>query len=72
MILFSLLAYITTVIIHLLIFRYDLDLPVILDYEIWKASHMLSQKIPYDDDTDDDNTEIEDEVWDDLWDSNSR
>ena len=66
------LAFSTTVIIHLLIFRYDLDLPVILDYEIWKASHMLFQNIPYDDDTDDDNIEIEDGVWDDLWDSNNR
>ena len=33
-------------------FRYDLDLPVMLDYEIWKASHMLSQTTPYDDDED--------------------
>jgi hypothetical protein len=26
----------------------DVDLPLVLDYEIWKASHMLFQKIPYD------------------------
>ena len=55
----------------ILCFRYDLDLPVILDFEIWKASHMLFQNIPYDDDdTDNANTEMEDEIWDDLWDSN--
>ena len=29
-------------------FRYDLDLPVMLDYEIWKASHMLAQTTPFD------------------------
>ena len=56
----------------ILCFRYDLDLPIILDFEIWKASHMLFQNIPYDDDTDDANNEIEDEIWDDLWDSNGR
>merc|ERR1712198_614559 len=28
---------------------YDLNLPYILDYEIWKASHMLSQTSPYND-----------------------
>ena len=48
-------------------FRYDLDLPVILDYEIWKASHMLFQNIPYDVDTDADTEN--DENWDDSWDS---
>ena len=26
-----------------------MNLPAILDYEIWKASHMLSQTSPYDD-----------------------
>ena len=38
---------------HLLSFnyftRYDLNLPFILDYEIWNASHMLSQTSPYND-----------------------
>ena len=56
--------------IQLYWFRYDLDLPVILDYEIWKASHMLFQNIPYDEDTD---VDIEDEdSWDDHWDSSER
>ena len=27
-------------------FRWDLNLPVILDFEIWKASNMLFQNIP--------------------------
>ena len=31
-------------------FRYDIDLPMLLDYEIWKASHMLFQKFPYNED----------------------
>lgn len=54
----------------LFIFRYDLDLPVILDYEIWKASNMLFQNIPYDEDSD---IESEDEdSWDDHWDSSER
>ena len=38
-------------------FRYDLDLPVMLDYEIWKASHMLAQTTPYDDEDAEDDTE---------------
>jgi len=28
---------------------YDVDLPVVLDYQIWKASYMLSQTTPYED-----------------------
>ena len=31
-------------------FRYDIDIPMLLDYEIWKASHMLFQKFPYNED----------------------
>ena len=50
--------------------RYDLDLPVILDYEIWKASHMLFQNIPYDEDTDADNDS--NDGWDDSWDCSER
>ena len=34
------------------VFRDDVDLPMVLDYEIWKASQMLFQKIPYDVETD--------------------
>lgn len=41
-----------------------------LDYEIWKASHMLFQNIPYDEDTDVD-TEGDDS-WDDHWDSSEK
>ena len=29
-------------------FRYDHDIPMLLDYEIWKSSSMLFQKSPYD------------------------
>ena len=29
-------------------FRYDHDIPMLLDYEIWKSSSMLFQKNPYD------------------------
>ena len=32
--------------IMLCIFRQDVDLPAFLDYEIWKASYMVSQEIP--------------------------
>ena len=30
------------------LFRYDHDIPMLLDYEIWKSSSMLFQKSPYD------------------------
>ena len=50
--------------------RYDLDLPVILDYEIWKASHMLFQGLPYEDDTEEE--EDNSDTWDDDWDSTER
>ena len=52
-------------------YRYDLDLPVILDYEIWKASHMLFQRIPYENDSDNEDDECCDD-WDDDWDSSER
>ena len=29
-----------------LIYRWDVKLPVVLDFEIWKASNMLFQSIP--------------------------
>ena len=29
-------------------FRYDHDIPMLLDYEIWKSSSMLFQTSPYD------------------------
>ena len=51
--------------------RYDLDLPVILDYEIWKASHMLFQGIPYEDDSSEENDDNNYD-WDDEWDSSER
>ena len=41
-------------------------MPVILDFEIWKASNMLFQKIPYDKEEEDANGE-NDESWDDTW-----
>ena len=28
------------------VFRWDVNLPVLLDYEIWKASNMVFQSIP--------------------------
>ena len=37
--------------IHLLyIFREHVNLVGLLDYEIWKASHMLAEKLPQDKD----------------------
>ena len=33
-------------------FRYDVDLPMLLDYEIWNSSQMLFQNTPYDFETD--------------------
>ena len=41
-------------------------MPVILDFEIWKASNMLFQKVPYDKEEEDANSE-KDESWDDTW-----
>ena len=41
-------------------------MPVILDFEIWKASNMLFQKIPYEKEEEDANSE-HDESWDDTW-----
>jgi len=39
--------------IHLLyIFREHVNLVGLLDYEIWKASHMLAKKLPHDKDND--------------------
>ena len=29
------------------VFRYDVNLVSFLDYEIWKASYMLAQDVPY-------------------------
>ena len=46
-------------------------MPVILDYEIWKASHMLFQGIPYEDDSSDENDDSNYD-WDDEWDSSER
>ena len=34
--------------LHYPLFRYDHDIPMLLDYEIWKSSSMLFQKSPYD------------------------
>ena len=47
-------------------YSWDLPLPVILDFEIWKASNMLFQKVPYDKEEEDANSE-KDESWDDTW-----
>ena len=46
-------------------FSYDLNLPVILDYEIWKTSYMLTQSTtPYDDqEQDDENDEEDNNFW---------
>ena len=53
--------------IYLLIFfSWDLKTPVLLDFEIWKASNMLFQHIPYGDK----DTDIESDnetLWDDSW-----
>ena len=53
------------------IFRYDLNLPVILDYEIWKASFMLTQSTtPYDDEeenNDSDGSKAKEGDWDDAF-----
>merc|ERR1712079_213247 len=47
---------------------YDLNLPVILDYEVWKTSYMLTQSTtPYDDqeqDDENDMTKEDDNYWD--------
>ena len=40
-------------------FRYDIDIPMLLDYEIWKSSHMLFQKFPY---NEDENLENEEDI----------
>ena len=50
---------------YFFVFRWDLDLRVILDYEIWKASHMLFQHIPYVNDGS--VNQHHDGVWDDSW-----
>ena len=50
---------------YFFVFRWDLDLRVILDYEIWKASHMLFQHIPYVNEGS--GNEYHDDVWDDNW-----
>ena len=47
-------------------YSWDLPLPVILDFEIWKASNMLFQKVPYYKEEEDANGE-NDESWDDTW-----
>ena len=41
-------------------------MPVILDFEIWKASNMLFQKVPFDKEEEDANSE-NDDPWDDTW-----
>lgn len=41
-------------------------MPVVLDFEIWKASNMLFQKVPYVKDEEDKNGE-NDDFWDDTW-----
>ena len=41
-------------------------MPVVLDFEIWKASNMLFQKVPYVNDEEDKNGE-NDDLWDDTW-----
>ena len=41
-------------------------MPVILDFEIWKASNMLFQELPYEKEEDDNNGE-NDDLWDDTW-----
>ena len=43
-------------------FRWDINLPALLDYEIWKSSNMIFQPIP--------NTKQEERIekgWDDAW-----
>ena len=42
-----------------------MPLPVVLDFEIWKASNMLFQKVPYENE-EDKNGENGD-FWDDAW-----
>lgn len=50
------------------IFRCNVYLPVVLDFEIWKASNMLFQNIPYEGDKEErDNL---DTLWDDSWHKN--
>ena len=44
-------------------------MPVILDFEIWKASNMLFQKVPYEKEKEDKNGE-NGEFWDDAWHKN--
>ena len=41
-------------------------MPVVLDFEIWKASNMLFQKVPYEKEEEDNNGE-NDGFWDDTW-----
>ena len=41
-------------------------MPVVLDFEIWKASNMLFQKMPYEKEEEDKNDENGD-FWDDAW-----
>ena len=42
-----------------------------MDYEIWKASHMLFQGIPYENDSSDEDDEKND-GWEDDWDTSER
>ena len=42
-------------------FRYDHDIPMLLDYEIWKSSSMLFQKSPYDEKDEEENNEKDEE-----------
>ena len=53
--------------IFLCIFRWDLNLPVVLDFEIWKASNMLFQHIPNNGDVESDTKESSANNWDDSW-----
>ena len=41
-------------------------MPVILDFEIWKASNMLFQELPYEKEEEYNNGE-NDDLWDDTW-----
>ena len=42
------------------IYRYDVNLPVFLDYEIWKSSYMLAQDIPCTQALDEDDNDLVD------------
>ena len=41
-------------------------MPVVLDFEIWKASNMLFQELPYEKEEEYNNGE-NDDLWDDTW-----